>query len=53
MSLCPTTGAAMVLLTSGIVDEVPARRVPVLLSTVLSVRRRGVEPGGAGAWWWV
>jgi hypothetical protein len=53
MSPCPTTGTAMVLLTSGIVDEAPVHRVLDLLSTVLSVRRRGVEPGGASRGWWV
>ena len=42
MSLCPTSGAAMVLLTSGIVDEAPV--TGCWTSSVLSCRFAG------GAW---
>ena len=44
MSLVPTMGSAMVLLTSGIVDEAPCRRAGS--SSVLPTEQSaGVEPG--------
>jgi len=49
MSLIPTTGWAMVLLASGIVDEQPAgRRVCFSVLSILS--GMGVEPEASWIW---
>ena len=45
MSLHPTPGGAMVLLTSGIVDERPCDPAWSFPSTTPPFTRRGVEPG--------